>query len=316
MKALIAMVIAACLSTSALAQSPYGDQFAAGNLQQYLEGAQSLKAGSVAFGPRKGATGKKCMGMRGGVAVTFKTVPVNANTKYTLSFRGTFTGGESIEENPRMQLALLHDRNPNSKRYDFLPKMKMIFLDPSGKTVSVMNHRALPFREWHDYNTTFYPPIGAASMQLVISSGTNTTGFYLDNMRFDKTPDQGALNVNPVVSESGMYDYSAWASFAAGAGMIPTADGSAAFNSAYGSTSVRFPMKGNTEYVIRPIKGKSLGYATTCEVRCLNKDNKRVGSMRASTSKDARFTTPVDCVSGVIHVRSFVLEEIRVLEAK
>lgn len=316
MNTLIKLLICACFAGTALAQSPYGDRFAAASPEKYLENAQNVKAGSVAFGAIAGSMGRKCMGLRDNVEVAFKAVPVDPNTKYTLSFRGSFSGGESIEENPRMEVTLLHEGFEHSKRYDFLPKMKLVFLGQDGKKISVKNHRSLPFRVWHDYSVTFYPPLEAVSMQLVISAGSSTTAFYLDDARFGKTPDQGALNVNPVTRESGLYDYSAWEFFSPGAGMILDVKGNAGFNTGYGSGGARFPMKEKTEYVIRPVKAEVLGYARAWQVKLRDKNGKEIGSISANERSDTKFTTPAGCVSGTFFMRSSVVEEIRILEAK
>ena len=316
MKNLIKLLMCSCLAVTAFAQSPYGDGFASGNAKKYLEETQAIKDGNVGFGAKNGSMGRKCMALKGGVSVTFKAVPVDPNTKYTLIFRGSFEGGESIEENPRLEMTLLHERFEHSKRYNFLPKMKLLFLDQDGKKVSVKNHRALPFREWHDYTATFYPPLGATAMQLVLSAGSNSKAFYIDNARFGKTPDQGALNVNPVTRESGMYDYSAWEFFSPGAGMIPDANGNAGFNTGYGSTGARFPMKEKTAYVILPVKAEVLGYARAWQVKLQDKDGKELGSISASNTRNTTFTTPAECVSGVFFMRSSIVEEIRILEAK
>lgn len=316
MKFLITLLVCACFVSTAAAQSPFGDGFVSGDVSLYLENSQTLKEGSVGFGAKAGATGKKCMALRGGVSVTFKSVSVDPNTKYTLSLRSSFEGGESIEENPRMEMALLHERFEHSKRYDFLPKMKLVFLDVGGKKISVKNNGALPFRNWHDSNVTFYPPIDAVLMQLVISAGSSSKAFYLDDIRFGKTPDQGALNVNPVTRESGMYDYSAWEFFSPGAGMIPDANGNAGFNTGYGSTGTRFPMKEKTEYIILPVKAKVLGYARAWQVKLRDKDGKEIGLIGANEKRNTKFTTPAGCVSGTFFIRSSVVEEIRIVEAK
>ena len=245
-------------------------------------------------------------------SVEFKMVAVNDDTRYTLLFYGQLNGAECIEDNRRMALTLQHRSNPNDKTYDFLPKMKLAFYDANQKLIAMKNQCSLPFKDRHKYSVTFYPPYGGKFMKLLIQAGGNTTSFKLDGMKFGKARDQGAINVNPVTDDSGLYDYSAWDRFASGASMIVNKNGKVGFNSAYGSTGIRFPLKPNTVYIANS-SGESLGYAPTVLLRILDKNNDQIEETRIYATKESvKFTTPPNCTGAVIHVRSVILDQVRV----
>ena len=264
-----------------------------------------------AKGPHE-ITGKTSLTLTRDQSVEFRMVPVNDDTKYTLVFYGQLDGVECIEDNGRMAITLQNHSNPNDKTYDFLPKMKLEFYDADQNLIVAKNQCSLPFRARHKYSVTFYPPYGGKFMRLLIQGGSNTTAFKLDGMKFGKTPKQGAINVNPVTDESGLYDYSAWDRFASGASMIVKKNGKIGFNSAYGSTGIRFPLKPNTVY-IADSRGEPLGYAPTVALRILDKDNKQIEETRIYATKESvKFTTPPNCTGAVIHARSVILDEVRI----
>ena len=250
--------------------------------------------------------------LTGNQSVEFKMAPVNDDTKYTLVFYGQLDGPECIEDNPRMAITLQNRPSPNDNTYDFLPKMKLEFYNAARKLISTQSQRSLPFKAKHKYSVTFYPPYGGKFMKLLIHAGGNTTTFRIDAMSFGKARDQHAINVNPNTNDSGLYDYSAWDRFASGAGMIVRKNGKVAFNSAYGSTGIRFPLKPNTVY-IADSRGEPLGYAPTVALRILDKDNKQIEETRIYATKESvKFTTPPNCNGAVIHARSVILDEVRI----
>ncbi|GAH04538.1 unnamed protein product, partial [marine sediment metagenome] len=248
--------------------------------------------------------------------VEFKQVPVDDQTKYTLLFYGRLDGVECIEDNPRMQLALQHRAWVHDKTYDFLPKMKLEFYDANQKLIATKSQVSLPFKARHKYSVTFYPPPGSKLMKFLIQAGSSTTGFKLDRMKFSKAKDQGAINVNPVTNDTGLYNYSAWDRFAQGASLILKEDGKVGFNSAYGSNSVRFPLKPNTLYIAGS-SGENLGYASTVLLRVLDKNNKMIQETRIYAGPDGvKLTTPATCTGAIIHVRSVVLDEAWIRKVK
>jgi hypothetical protein len=245
--------------------------------------------------------------------IRFKKISVDDKTKYTLSFNGKLDGLECLEDNPRLELTLMPRSFIHDKIYDFLPKMRLEFFDAENKSLGISNQRSLPFGATHKYNITFYPLPGSKFVELMIQAGGNTETFKIGEMSFVKTPDQGAININPVVAESGFYDYSAWRGFATGSGLIRTKTGKAGFNPGYGSFGSKFPLKPNTQYVGSG-SGTVLGYAVTLKLQMFDENGKFIEDVKILSKKGVRFTTPKNCVSGGIHVRSFVLEEVRVNE--
>jgi hypothetical protein len=192
--------------------------------------------------------------------------------------------------------------------------MRLEFFDAENKKLGISNHVSLPFGKHHKYSITFYPLPGAKFVSLHVQAGSNTTSFKIDDMRFGETKDQGAININPVVNDSGLYDYSAWRRFALGASLIETKYGKVGFDAAYGSFGARFPLKPNTEYIGVGF-GPTFGYAATLKVQMFDSKNKIIGGVKIYSKKGVRFTTPKNCVSGGIHIRSIILEEARINEA-
>ena len=94
--------------------------------------------------------------------------------------------------------------------------------------------------------------------------------------------------------------------------MIVRKNGKVAFNSAYGSTGIRFPLKPDTAY-IADSAAEPLGYAPTVLLRILDKDNKQIEETRIYATKESvKFTTPPNCNGAVIHARSIILDEVRI----
>jgi len=245
--------------------------------------------------------------------VDFQKIKIDDKTKYTIVFHGTLDGAECIEENPRMSLTLMPRAWVHDKVFDFLPKMRLEFFDTDGKSIGISNQISLPFRKHHKYSTTFYPLPNAASVALRVQAGGSTKSFKVDSMSFAETKDQGAININPVVNDSGLYDYSAWKAFSPGAGLIKTKNGKVGFNAAYGSFGAKFPLKANTVYVGHGF-GPVVGYAVTLKLQMFDSKNKMIEDVKIYSKKGVEFTTPKNCVSGGIHIRSILLDEVRINE--
>ena len=246
--------------------------------------------------------------------VDFKKISVNDKTKYTIIFHGTLDGLETIEDNPRMSMTLRPRRWIHDKRYSFLPQMRLEFFDAENKKLGISNQVTLPFGKRHKYSTTFYPLPGAKSVVLHVEAGGNTKSFKIDAMSFAQTKDQGAININPVVNDSGLYDYSAWRGFSRGAALIKTKTGKVGFDAAYGSFGSKFPLKPNTAYVGSGF-GPTFGYAVTLKLQMFDSKNKIIQDVKIYSKKGVKFTTPKNCVSGAIHIRSIILDEVRINEA-
>lgn len=246
--------------------------------------------------------------------VDFKGIPVDDKKKYTIVFHGSLDGVETIEDNPRLSMTLRPRAWIHDKVFNFLPKMRLEFFDAENKRVGISNQISLPFGKRHKYSVTFYPLPGAKSVALHVEAGSNTKSFKIDSMSFAETKDQGAININPVVNDSGLYDYSAWIRFSPGAALIENKDGTVGFDAAYGSFGSKFPLKPNTVYIGTGF-GPAFGYALTLKLQMFDSKNKFIEDVKIYSKKDVKFTTPKNCVSGAIHIRSIILDEVRINEA-
>ncbi len=287
------------------AAPPFGDGFATGILEDYLE-KPDPKQTKVALNKIEGMKGESVLSITDNTKVLFNPVPVSPNTKYTLEFRGCFTGGESIEENPRLDIAVM----PRSS-LAFLPCHEIEFLDAEKKKIQqpVIAFN-LTFRNWHDYVSIFYSPANAAFVRLTVRSAPGIT-FSMDCLKLEKTPDEGAINVNPDF-KCGLYNYSGWSSLAVAAKMILTKDGKPAFDTKYGSTSTGFPVSEPGTYQASA-KFTGNGYNANISVRFYDKDGKSTGSFRFLDK--TVFILPSGTVAGDFLAYSGVIEELRLIRA-
>lgn len=286
-----------------LAASPFGDGFATGKLEDYLE-KPDPKQTKIVLNKIEGMKGKSALSITDNTNVSFKPVEFSPNTKYTLSFRGCFTGGESIEENPRLDIAVM----PRS-RLAFLACHEIEFLDAEKKKIQqpVIAFN-LPFRNWHDYVSIFYSPANAAFIRLTVRSAPGIT-FSMDCLKLEKTPDEGSINVNPDF-KCGLYNYSGWSGLAAGAKMILTKEGKPAFDTKYGSTSTGFPVTEPGTYKTSA-KFTGNGYNANIAVRFFDKDGKMTGSFGVRVEN--YFILPAGTVYGHFLAYSGVIEELRLI---
>ena len=293
------------IASTALAQ-PYGNGFAGKDLSAYLDEPKKANPDTVALVSVKGMTGKQALKLANGAKVTFKRVPVDDKTKYTLAFRGRYDGGEAVEENPTLE-HLTARFVPN-----IFPSREIRFFDAAGKNLPGGFRSGMVFRNWQEYRDIFYPPAGAVAMDVVIHSGRKEITFFVDAVTFEKTPDEGAINPNPVIAKYGKHNYSGWANLAAGAKIVEEADGRVAFDTKYGTRSLSFPLTEPGTYGVTA-KGEGNGYNAVIILDFLDAQGKKLGSMNANASgKEFKAVAPAGTVRGSFLVYSHFLEELRI----
>lgn len=295
------------LLPSVLVARPFGDGFSTKNLEDYLDLAAPGET-KLTFDSVEGMTGKAALNIAEKTEAKFKAVPVDPNTKYTLKYRGRFVGGESIEENPTLDISLF----PRGG-LSFLPSRSIDFLDAERKELAVLHQdqidSGLPFRQWHDYVDVFYTPAQAAFMVLKVRSAPGVT-FTLDSPTLEKTGDEKSLTINPSF-DLGPFNYSGWSGMAAGAGLFQTKEGRAALDAQYGSYTDSFPVSEPGTYQVF-LKATSNGYASIVSLSLFDKDGKLTAKSFSVRNK-ALFLLPPGTVSGRFLVRSMVLEELRLV---
>lgn len=300
------MVIALAVATAAPmipAAPPFGDGFATGKLEDYLEKADPRQT-KITLVKVEGMKGESALRVTDKTTVLFKPVEIAANTKYTLSFRGCFTGGESIEENPRLDIAVMPRGN-----LQILPYHEIEFLDAERKKLQQSGIASgMPFRQWQDYIDIFHTPPNAAFIRLAVRSAPGVT-FSMDSVKLEKTPDEGAINVNPDF-KCGLHNYSGWSSLATAAKMILTKDGKPAFDTKYGSSSANFPASEPGAYQASA-KFTGNGYNANIAARFYDGSGKMTGSFRFG--EKTHFILPPGSVYGNFLVYSGVLEELRLI---
>jgi len=290
------------------AAATFGDGFASGDLAAYLENAAGAAKESIALERAAGMTGKRVLRLANKAQARFKMVPVDGNTKYTLSFRGRFEGGEPIEDNPRLDTFVTDGSKP-----PMLPHREMEFFDADRKRVRGRGAfaSAMPFREWQSYRDTFYPPARAAFMRLTVRSPRAGLTFYMDNVKLVKTPDEGAINCNPVIGRHGLYDYSGWRRPAAGGKLVELEDGRVAFDTKYGTSGMTFPLSRSGTYSLAA-KARGNGYNSGVIVHFLDGNGKKIGEVPLRGYKAPRyFILPPGVKRGAFLVYSNILEEVR-----
>jgi hypothetical protein len=297
-------IITLLLATTASAQ-PFGDGFA-GELSKYLQEPKQPKGEQIALETPTDITGKKALRLTRSAAVTFVDVPVDENTKYTLTFRGRFDGGEAAEENAHFDLFARYGGIPA-----FVPQRELVFLDKDKNRLPGFI-AGQPFRNWTEYRDIFYPPAKAAFMRLVLRSGRPEQTVFVEDIRFEKTPDEGAINPNPVIARYGKFNYSGWISFADAARIVEAADGRIGFDSKYGSRSMSFPLPGPGTYALS-LRSEENGYNYAALMDVFDENNRKVGSVSAwGNSKPYKIVVPPEAKRASILIYSSFVEEIRV----
>jgi hypothetical protein len=296
--------IALLLAATASAQ-PFGDGFA-GDQSQYLQEPKKPSSEQVALERPEGIAGKKALRLTKAAGVTFVDVPVDENTKYTLTFRGRFDGGEAVEENPHFDIFTRYGSIP-----PFVPQRELVFLDKDKKRVGGYSS-GQPFRNWTEYRDIFYPPPKAAYFRLVIRSGRPEQVVFVDDVKFDKTPDEGAINPNPVIGRYGKYNYSGWIGFADAARIVEATDGRIGFDSKYGSRSMTFPLPGPGTYAFS-LKSEENGFNYAALMDVFDENNKKVGSVSAwGNGKPYKIVVPPEARRASFLIYSSFVEELRV----
>ena len=159
-----------------LAASPYGNGFASGNPKDYLEG--NVQAEKIRIASVDGVNSLVITASRG----RLKAVPVMPNTRYTLSFDGSFTGDvETIEENPRFEVFTRPGR-----KSPVLPSREIHFLDAAGKVTGRPLVFSMPFRGKRTYTDVFHTPPNAVALRLDVASGDGIT-LAMQNLKLAKT---------------------------------------------------------------------------------------------------------------------------------
>jgi hypothetical protein len=253
--------------------------------------------------------GENCLFVSGNTTVRFKVVKVNPKTKYTLKFRSFFQGGESIEENPRLDVLLL----PGVMRC-VVPERILSFSDADGKAIRQwppMCNR-MPFHRWQEYRDTFYPPERAAFMRLTVRSPLGTT-LILDDITFSKTPDEGSININPEF-KNGIYDYSGWSEIARGGKLFKLETGKTALDTRYGSRGAFFPIYLPGKYAFSA-KARGNGcYNFSIGLNLYNQNGQKTGFFKTTgLSKPTFFFLPPGTVKGRFLIYSSILEKIRIV---
>jgi hypothetical protein len=284
------------------AAGPYGDRFASGKASDYLEG--NAPAGQVRIAPIGGVNTLFIADAR----ARLKTVPVTPNTKYTLSFDGSFTGDvESIEDNPRFEVFTRPGRKSS-----ILPSREIQFLDAAGKTIKHTLVFSMPFREEHTYTDVFYTPPAAVALRLGIASPKGVT-CAIRNLKLKKTLDEGAVNINPALGLGAM-NYSGWRHISAG-GKIIKKGGKTVFDTKYGSRGMAFPLQTSGTYALSA-RATSNGYNSCVILEVFDAKGKTL--MRSVVRRYGRtnyFVLPKNAVSASLLVYSCLLEEVRLVRA-
>jgi hypothetical protein len=299
MKQLLAL---AWIATAAplLAAPPYNSGFASGEPGDYL--AEGFPPERVQITPMDGDN----VMLLDDTAVGFEDMPVQPNSKYTLSFEGSFTGDvESIEENSRFEIfTRLGGVSP------VLPSRRLEFLDNEGRPLDLSLQYAMPFRSQHCYTDVFYTPADAASLRLHIASGDDIV-FNLRNLTLAATADEGSINVNPAF-RLGPQNYSGWQRISAG-GQIVELDGKTVLDTKYGSRGMAFPLPGPGTYALSA-KATANGYNSCVQVHVF--DAKGNALLKVSTRQygpPRYFVPPKEAVAASFLVYSCLLEEVRLV---
>lgn len=282
------------------AAEPYGDGFESGNPGDYVE--SQFKPEQVRIVMQDGVK-SLCIA---DTNIRLKTVPVTPRTKYMLSFQGSFTGDiESIEDNSRFEVFA-----QPGKRSSVLPSREIQFLNAAGKAIGKKILLSMPWREKHFYTDVFFTPSGATAMSLKLNSGKGVT-FALGEIKFKKTEDEDAINVNPAFN-LGTLNYSGWQNIAAG-GRILELDGKTVLDTKYGSFGMAFPLRDPGTYALSA-KATGNGFNSCVIVNVFDSEGKKLMSSRIREyEKPNYFVPPEEAEFASILVYSCFLEEVRLV---
>ncbi len=311
MKSVLAVMLLVMTMGLASAGASWGDGFAQHDPAHYLQNAGRLKAGAVTLAPAENLRGRQAMTLKGVTSAVFHRIPVEGDTKYTLSFQGRTQGSETLEENPTLEILLRYNRRNN-----VLPRRQVRFFDADQKVIG-MFHVSLPFGQWHDYVDVFYTPTAAREVEISFIQEREPLSLQVDDLKLFKTPDEGAINCNPVLGKLGLYNYSGIESIAAGAKMVTREDGVVVFDARYGSQSFRFPILQPGRYELSA-KAESNGYASVVQLHILDENNRTLTQVNyglRQAGKPQPFIMPESARYGRILMRSVLVEEVRLVRS-
>lgn len=292
------------LLNQAFAQSPFNDGFSK-DLKHYLENSKS----QVSLVKRDGTQGTNALNISNKGQAALKLIPVNDSTKYTLTFRSSFSGGESAEENPRLDSFMAFSYIPA-----VLPKRELVFYDKNKKKINTgWFASAMPFRQWREYKDIFYPPHNAAFLSVNFYSGAQDISLFIDDLKIKETEDEGAINCNPVIGKHGIYNYSGWKWPAKGGKIVIMDNGKAAFDVKYGTSGTDFPLSEPGTYELTS-KATANGYNSTIIIHFLDSSGKSISRLGTRLfGKPFHFTIPPETVRGRFLCYSSMLEEVRLV---
>ncbi len=285
----------------------FGDSFANGTLKNYIDGRIP---GNVSFAPSKNNSSGKMLvcpkGFKG--SLSFKKVRVKPGVKYKLDFMAKIDGKDVIEKNSRIGLIQVSSSN-------ILYHWRIVFFDSTGKRIPraiQSNHLSLVSNEWKKYTSVFYTPPNAVYLKLGFSNSNPENGMMLENLDLGLCPDEGAINCNPEFSY-GAYNYAGWRFIISGGLLFKTDKGKYVLDSAYGSTSRRFPLISDGTYRLyaRGIKSKGYSVVNIFFVDAKGKNLKQIHMRAAPEGKYIDFVPPVKTAFAYFRVYKHILEAVR-----
>jgi hypothetical protein len=301
-------VVVLTLCSMALASS-VNDGFAQGELSAYLAHASRLKPAQVSLVKEADLQGKQALRLTGDCSVQFLDIPVKAGARYRLSLRARYQGSESLEENPHFEQFLI-----SGGRSKVVPQRESLFLDADRKRIGGSNTlESMPIRNWFTYRDEFYTPGEAAYLRLSLHSGIPEIVLLVDDVKFEPVDNSQSINLNPVVAQGGLYNYSGWARIAPGGRNLQLDDGRIVFDTKYGSSGKPFPLSQPGRYVVHT-RATAAGYSPGIFVAFNSEQGKQLNTIRIGAGqRTTRFELPAGTTHAVISSRSMLIEEIRLV---
>jgi|GEM_PF-2332104 len=299
------VVLAVC---SVAMASPVNDGFAQGELSAYVVPNRRTKPNQVSLVKEAGLQGKQALRLTDDSLAQFIDIPVKGATRYMLSLRARYEGSESVEENPHFEQLLVI-----GGRSRLVPSRELMFLDADRKRIGGSNNENMPFRNWFTYRDEFYTPREAAFLRLTVHSGIPEIVAYVDDVRLETVDNPVAINLNPVVAQGGLYNYSGWDRIAPGGRNLKLDDGRIVFDTKYGSAGKSFPLSKPGRYVVHTVATPA-GYSPSIFLSFRGEDGKELNSIRIGGGKrTTRFELPAGTTHASFSSRSMLIEEIRLV---
>lgn len=235
----------------------------------------------------------------------FKVIPA---VKYCLVISAKQPDGDFIRENnirvPEMQ----------TQTSGLLPSWETVFYDKDGKEISRRNYRTMSFASrYENYSDVFYAPANAAKMKLLIKLNKLGKSLEINQISFDKCPDEKAINCNPEFK----HGYSGWNGFLRGSLLMNDKTGPV-FDTAYGSGGEVFPLPGKGTYKLFG-RAETWGGYSVINFEQRDKDNKiiKTVSVRAKPEGNSiEFALEPNAVYGRFNVYNHLLREVRLTREK